>query len=166
MKTYSIQSTWVILLFSFVLSTKTYPLIAQDRIDSIVETLIYMSPEDKLLAKKLGLDLPNYQFNDLTTNNHIIQGLYYNTRAKRNAIAGGICLGFAGILTGGGLAGIAAMKKQDDFISGTLGIVLFGGIVVSAIIPGIISLVTFSQSGHYKSKCKNEIKSANSYKFN
>jgi hypothetical protein len=165
MKTYCRQSIWIILPFSLLLISNSYSLIAQEGIDTTEESLIYMSPEDKFEAKKLGLNLPNYQYNDMTTNNHIVQGLYYNTRAKSKAKAGGISLAISALTLGIGLATLYSVDDQKNIGEGFGTFIISLGLGGIGLVSGIISLVTFSQYGVYKSKSKNEIKSANSYKF-
>ena len=91
--------------------------------------------------------------------------MYYNTRAKSKAKAGGISLAISALTLGIGLATLYSVDDQKNIGEGFGTFIISLGLGGIGLVSGIISLVTFSQYGVYKSKSKNEINSANSYKF-
>jgi hypothetical protein len=138
-------------------------LFAKEIIDTAREPLMQFSLKEQLKAKKLGLD-PSYKFDNAIANHHIELGLHYRKKAKVQNTIGFVSLGISAISFG---LFSQLIKEPEDNI-GVAFVAAFFKVqtIVAGVTFGLISLITFTNAGKLKSKSKNEINSANSYKFN
>ncbi len=126
------------------------------------EPFMQFSLKEQLKAKILGLN-PSYKFDNAIANHHIELGLHYRKKAKVQNTIGFVSFGISALSFGL----FSQLSREPD---GNIGFAFAKAIlkvqtIVAGVTFGLISLITFTNSGKLKSKSKNEIKSANSYKF-
>lgn len=137
-------------------------LFSKEIIDTTREPSMQFSLKEQLKAKKLGLD-PSYKFDNAIANHHIELGLHYRKKAKVQNTIGFVSFGISALSFG--LFSQLLKEPEDNIGVAFVNAFLKVQTIASGVIFGLISLITFTNSGKLKSKSKNEIKSANRYKF-